>query len=175
MPQIHKLNVEEKLLQIREYLVAGYSKQQIQYAMKIGEQTFRKYTDMIYKEDAIMLAEKKERALASDIVVYKNRLEKGLRDLEELMSDPTASVKDRKEIIMAKMQIADQLVKVDSEGTTLLRLKPELQAMIDHAGSMVRNKIEINQINFHNENPRDREKRIIVDNDASRDSEDEQF
>ena len=161
MPQIHKIDLSEKLLQIRNYLIAGYNRQQIIYAMKITEATFKKYTDKIYEEDALMLAEKKERALASDIVIYKSRLEKALLDLEELLHDPTASVKDKREIILAKTQIADQLVKIDSEGTTLLRLKPELQDMIDKAGAMVRNKIEINQINI-NQRENTEGKRIVV-------------
>ena len=131
------------------------------YAMKLSDQTFKKYTDRIYEEDALMLAQKKERAIASDIVIYKSRLEKALLDLDELLTDPTANVKDKKEIILAKTQIADQLIKVDSEGTTLLRLKPELQEMIDRAGAVVRNKIEINNINI-NQSPEDKSKRIVV-------------
>ena len=83
MPQISKYEFSEKLLQVRNYLIAGYNRQQIMYAMKLSDQTFKKYTDRIYEEDALMLAQKKERAIASDIVIYKSRLEKALLDLDE--------------------------------------------------------------------------------------------
>lgn len=162
MPKASKLQVAENALKIRQYLIDGLNQHQITFMMKIDPSTYQRYLKNIYEEDAQMLSEKKERALASDIMLYKNRLEKALTDLNILYNDRSASAKERVEIIKTRVAIAEQLLKVDSEGTTLLRLKPELQAMIDQSASLVRNKIQIYNIHNNIQEKDEKNKPIII-------------
>ena len=143
-----KLGREEILYEIRRRRIEGFNKPQITKVLGISSDTYDNYMNIIYQQDAETLSKKREQALATDVELYKNRLEKALRSLNVLFNDGTATAKEKVEIIKAGVDIASKLLRVDSEGTALLELKPELRQMIEDANSMVRNKIEINQINI---------------------------
>lgn len=142
------LGREETLYKIRTLRIEGMNKVQIVKTLGMSPETYDDYLDLIYKQDAETLAKKREQALATDVELYKNRLEKALRNLNTLLFDGTATAKEKVEIIKASVDIAGKLMRVDSEGTALLELKPELRQMIEDANAMVRNKIEINNITF---------------------------
>lgn len=159
-----RLNKEEILYKIRSMRIEGFNKNQIIKAIGMSGETYDNYLNIIYSQDAETLARKREQALATDVELYKNRLEKALRSLNTLFLDNTATAKEKVEIIKASVEIAGKLMRVDSEGTALLELKPELRQMIEDANAMVRNKIEINQYNIHSANALpDKSKTIKLD------------
>ena len=139
---------EETLYKIRSMRIEGFNKQQIIKQLGMSPNTYDDYLNLIYVQDAETLSKKREQALATDVELYKNRLEKALRNLNYLFGDPTATAKEKVEIVKAIVEISGKLMRVDSEGTALLELKPELRQMIEDANSLVRNKIEINTYNI---------------------------
>ena len=141
-----KREVEEKKLQIRNHFINGLNAKQIQFMLNMSTQTWQNYMKRIYEEDQEFLRNKKETSIASDIVLYKDRLNKALIDLNLLYNSHETSTRDKMEIIKIKCNISDQLIKIDTEGTALLKLNPEMEELIDTAGSVARNKIQINQI-----------------------------
>lgn len=146
-----KLEKEELLHKIRQLRINGYNKSQIVHALGITGESYDNYTDAIYHQDAHILSKKREQALATDVELYKNRLEKALVDLNALYRDDTATIKEKIEAVKVIVDVSNKLMRVDSEGTALLELNPELREMIDTAGAFVRNKIEINQYNINTE------------------------
>jgi len=160
--QRSKLDKEEIIYQIRQQRINGLNKALIVKALGITGDTYDNYIQIIYQQDSEILAKKREQALATDIELYKNRLEKALRNLNVLLNDGTATVKEKVELIKTQVEISNKLLRVESEGTALLELKPELRQAIEDANAMVRNKIEINQYNIQQQPLEDKSKVIKI-------------
>lgn len=141
-----KLVIEEKKLQIRNHFINGLNAKQIQFMLGMSDCVFSDYMKRIYEEDKEYLAAKKEKSIAFDINLYTSRLQKSLIDLNILYNSPDTSTKEKLEIIKIKCDISDQLIRIDKEGTALMKLNPELEEFIDTTSSQLRNKVQINQI-----------------------------
>lgn len=116
-----KVGLNDTLRRIRQLMVEGQSKLEIQNILQLEERTFYRYMAKIYEIDQALFDEQEKKTITTEIGIFKDRLLKAYSWYTAMADNENMKAEIRMEAKQDSIEIAYALFKVEMEGPRLIK------------------------------------------------------
>jgi len=125
-----KVGLNDTLRRIRHLIVEGRSNAEIQEILQLEERTFYRYMAKINEIDQALFAEQERKTMATEKVIFKNRLLKSYRWFIAIADNENIKADIRVDAQNCALEVALALLKLEREGSRILGIEGEVEKLL---------------------------------------------